>query len=348
MLLRLFTFALCCALLAACGVPAATIAPSPTPSLPPSPTPLLPPSPTPPLSPSPTLPLPSPTPSNEPLRVGLQVGHWKIEEHPEEQRRLRKFSGAYYRGYDEWELNIVIAEQTRDLLVAQGVAVDLVPAVVPVGYSADAFVSIHVDGVTGGDAATRRGWKVATPFRASAASDALAAAIAETYPAVTGLPSDPQGPSYDMRAYYAFASYRYWHSIAPTTPAVIVETAFMTHPADRELLFDRPELIAEGIAAGVLRYLDGYDRADEAARVPSGGPLLRPSSPGVELRDDASARSAVQRVLAPGEELVPMARAGDWVLVFTRGGDWDLGWVRADSVTPVDAPVEPPFPCCGE
>jgi N-acetylmuramoyl-L-alanine amidase len=280
--------------------------------------------------------------------VGLQVGHWKIEEHPEEQQRLRRFSGAYYGGYDEWELNMTIAEEVRETLVAQGVSVDLLPATVPVGYQADAFVSIHVDGVTGAQAATRRGWKVATPFRASAASDALAAAIAESYPSVTGLRADPLGPSYAMRAYYAFAYYRYWHSIAPTTPATIVETAFMTHPADRELLFGQPELIAEGIAQGLLRYLRSYDRDDDTAREPVGLPMQRPATPGIALHDRASANSSIQRRLEPDEDLVPLARAGDWLLVFSQGGDWDLGWVRAAEVRPSGKPMQPPTPCCGE
>jgi N-acetylmuramoyl-L-alanine amidase len=280
--------------------------------------------------------------------VGLQVGHWRIEEHPEEQRRLRSFSGAYYGGYDEWELNIIIAEEAQRLLVAEGVRVDLLPATVPVGYQADAFVSIHVDGVTGRQAATRRGWKVATPFRASTASNALAAALAEAYPAATGLPVDPQGPSYDMRAYYAFASYRYWHSVAPTTPAAIIETGFMTHPADRALLFDRPDLIGRGIAEGILAYLRANHPADAATRAPTGSPMQRPSADGVPLYERADAGSAVQRLLNEDENLVPVAEIAGWSLVFTHGGDWDLGWVRAADLVPGDVALQPPSLCCGE
>lgn len=359
-ILRGALLALCCAILAACGgVPAearapgqqaATAPPPPTAATappPPTATPAPPPTATP--APPPTAtPAPPPPDRDVPPRVGLQVGHWRIEEHPQEQVRLRKFSGAYYGGYDEWELNILIAEEARRLLEARGVVVDMLPATVPVGYTADAFVSIHVDGVTGPQAATRRGWKVATPFRASAASDALAAALAASYPAATGLPADPQGPSYDMRAYYAFAFYRYWHSVAPTTPAAIVETGFMTHPADRELLFGRTELVGRGVAEGVLAYLDATDYRDPAVREPAGRPMQRPAGPGVPLRDRASAQSPVQRELQPGEDLVPMAEAGEWVLVFAQGGSWDLGWVRADELAASGAPMQPPFPCCGE
>jgi len=280
--------------------------------------------------------------------VGLQVGHWKIEAHPEEQRRLRKFSGAYYGGYDEWELNMLIAEQAKAVLEAAGVVVELLPAAVPVGYSADAFVSIHVDGVTGAQAATRRGWKVATPFRASLASEALAAAVGASYPAITGLPDDAQGASYDMRAYYAFAAYRYWHSVAPTTPAVIVECGFMTHPADRTLLFDRPDLIGRGIAEGVLAYLRANFPADPALRAPIGRPMLRSAGAELPLLDRPDAKSPIQRMLPPNQALVPMAEREGWLLVFTHGGDWNLGWVRARDVQASGAPFEPPYPCCGE
>jgi N-acetylmuramoyl-L-alanine amidase len=280
--------------------------------------------------------------------VGLQVGHWKIEDHPAEQIKLRKFSGAYYGGYDEWELNILIAEQVQQRLEAAGVTVELLPATIPPGYQADLFVSIHVDGVTGDAAAVRRGWKVATPFGASLAAEALAAAIAESYPAATGLPPDSQGPSYDMRAYYAFASYRYWHSVAPTTPSVIVECGFMTHLGDREVLFDHTDLVGAGIADGILAYLQAYHPASAAQREPVGLAMLRPATAGVPLRARADSDSSAQLTLAPGQALVQVARAEGWLLVFTHGGDWDLGWLREDEVVPLDEPLEPPFPCCGE
>lgn len=348
-------FALCLSLLVACTVappPAAapsSAAPAQAVALPPSPS-AVPPTPVPTATVTPASPTPRPTRApptatpEGPLRVGLQVGHWKIEDHPDEQARLRKFSGAYYGGYDEWEINIVIAELVQEQLEAAGVLVDLLPATVPVGYQADAFISLHADGVTGPQARTRRGWKVATPFRASQASEALAAALSQTYPAATGLPDDPQGASYDMRAYYAFASYRYWHSIAPTTPAVIIECGFMTHPSDRELLFNNPQAIAKGIANGVLRYLAAYDRADTAAREPVGPGMLRPVAQGVQLRDSANATSATQKALAINQRLVPVAEAEGWYLVFTHGGTWDLGWVRQNELQTTGEPLLPPHP----
>jgi hypothetical protein len=285
----------------------------------------------------------TPTPA-APARVGIQIGHWKIEEHADEMARLRKFSGAYYGGFDEWEVNMVIGEAVRERLEAAGVTVDLLPSRIPIGYEADAFISIHIDGVTGEEAATRRGWKVATPFRASQASRGLAAAIETTYPAVTGLPLDAEEASFNLRAYYAFAYYRYWHSIAPTTPAAIIECAFMTHPADRELIFDRPEVIAEGIAQGVLEYLDAYYPLSAEERAPVGRGLLRPAAADVPLRERPSEGSDAQRLIGADERLAPMLEEDGWLLVFAVGGEWDLGWVKATEVAETGEGLAPPHP----
>lgn len=287
----------------------------------------------------------TPQPDLRPV-VGLQVGHWKIEDHPDEQAALRRFSGAYYRGYDEWEVNIVIAELTRDRLEAEGVVVELLPATVPIAYEADVFVSIHVDGVTGAQAATRRGWKVATPFRASLASQRLEAAIATTYPVATGLPADPLGPSYDMRAYYAFAYYRYWHSIAPTTPAVLLEGGFMTHPDDRVLIFQQPERMATGLANGILAYLEAYHPADPDDRASIGPAMLRAIAADTPIFPRADERQTPLLRVGPAQPLVQVAqsREADWYLVFTHGGAWDLGWIRSSAVRDTGEPLEPPHP----
>jgi N-acetylmuramoyl-L-alanine amidase len=276
--------------------------------------------------------------------VGIQVGHWRIEEHPDEMAQLRKFSGVYYRGYDEWELNIVIAKAVQARLEAAGVTVDLLPANVPMGYTADAFLSIHVDGVTGATAATRRGWKVTMPFRASAASQGLAAAIGAAYAATTGLPADTEEASNNLRAYYAFASYRYWHSIAPTTPAAIIECGFMTHPADRRLIFDQPALLGEGIARGVLDYLAASYPLSAAARAQVGPGMLRANDAGATLYTRAAATSAPVVSVAAGQRLVPVDAVAGWYLVFTHGGAWDLGWVRAADVVETGEELVPPQP----
>jgi N-acetylmuramoyl-L-alanine amidase len=291
--------------------------------------------------PSATLPAASATPELAgPLRVGVQVGHWKIEEMPAEQQRLRKASGSYWGGYDEWELNMMIAERVQRQLEAAGVLVDLLPATVPPGYLADAFISVHADGVTGDAAALRRGWKLAAPFRASPASAALSDAVSASYPVATGLPADTRGASFDMRAYYAFSSYRYVYAIAPATPAIIVETGFMTHPLDRALLFEETERVARGISEGVLDFLASYDRADEKSRQPTYTTMLRTTSE-IALRTHADAAAGSDAVLAERQRLVPLSELRDWYLV-TSYGVWDIGWVLKSDVVMTDEPLTAP------
>jgi hypothetical protein len=327
------TLLLACVALVACGPapaaevltrPAATPAPQrQSPTLAPPPT----------ASPPATVPSPSPTAGQAPTptptapHVGVQVGHWRLKDLPDELANIRGDSGTYYRGYDEWEVNIEIAQRLQRRLEAAGVVVDLLPATVPAAYQADAFVAIHCDGVNGASAERRRGWKAATPFRSSPAAEALLEAVEASYGRVTGMPQDTRGASFEMRAYYAFAAYRYQHTIAPTTPAIIVEAGFVTHPEDRALLFDNPDLVAQGIAEGLLAYLASRD---PAATRPPQLPALSVADD-VTLFERPSQSAAIVRALDPGEALVTLSRTDGWYLVTTREG-WDIGWVRASEV----------------
>jgi N-acetylmuramoyl-L-alanine amidase len=66
-----------------------------------------------------------------PLRVGLQVGHWKSNELPDELKTLRNNTGASGDGKTEWEVNYAIAQKTADYLTEAGIKVDILPATVP-------------------------------------------------------------------------------------------------------------------------------------------------------------------------------------------------------------------------
>ena len=135
----------------------------------------------------------------------------------------------------------------------RGVVVDLLPATVPVQYWADAFVSIHVDGNSDWRVS---GYKAASPRRDfSGNAKKLQSLIEEEYAKATELPSD-SNVSRNMRGYYAFAWWRYDHAVHPMTAAVILETGFLTSPADRQLLIYTPEKSAQGIAPGIIRFLE--------------------------------------------------------------------------------------------
>ena len=189
--------------------------------------------------------------------VGLQVGHWYAQQLPDEQADLRDNSGAVWNGYREVDTNYAVAEGAASLLRAEGVKVDVLPATVPPGYRADAFVAVHADQDVYGQA--RRGWKIAPSALTRAPDDSqrLADDIGGDYAAATELPPDlrPGAVTPDMRLYFAFNWRYYQHAIAPRTPAAIIELGFITDEGDRQVLFDRPGVAAQGLASGVLQFL---------------------------------------------------------------------------------------------
>lgn len=189
--------------------------------------------------------------------VGLQVGHWYAQQLPDEQADLRDNPGADWAGWREVDVNYVVSEAAAEALRAVGVQADVLPATVPSGYRADAFVAVHADqDLTGQDA---RGYKVAPSAltKNQAASAALAADVAGEYADQTGLPPDlrPDAITPNMRLYYAFNWRYYQHAVAATTPAAIIELGFISDEADREVLFGQPYLAGQALAAGIMQFL---------------------------------------------------------------------------------------------
>lgn len=283
---------------------------------------------------------PTPRPPGTPPRVGLQVGHLRSEELPEELARLRASTGARWGSVTEAELNLAVANRVKPLLEAQGVVVDFLPATVPPGYDADAFIAIHADGSSSPAA---RGWKLATPWRTSAASRTLMNAVAAAYGPATGLPQDSGGVTFNMKGYYAFSYRRYQHAIARTTPAIIIEMGFMTSAADRAVLFGQPERVARGIADGVLAYLRQRDPNDGAALLPPDYPVMRAVAAGAVVR--AAPRDDARILLRAGEgaRIVPFDKLDGHYQAFVRAGDARVvGWVREDELIATDE--QPVFP----
>jgi hypothetical protein len=189
-----------------------------------------------------------------PAKVALQVGHLRNDELPDELENLKTSGGSFGGGKEEWEVNLAIAKETAKILEQEGVEVDVLPATIPPSYWADVFLAIHADGST--DPSTS-GFKIAAPWRdytGKAAS--LVSLLENSYQEVTGLAKDPN-VTRQMRGYYAFSWWRYEHAIRPMTTAVIIETGFLTSRSDQELLIATPEIPAQGIAQGILKYLEG-------------------------------------------------------------------------------------------
>lgn len=316
------------------GTPAPGLAPTDT--LPPLPTG------TPALSPAPTdEPTPTARPAGVALRVGIQAGHWLSNELPDELARLRSSSGANAAGYAEAQVNLDIARRVVALLESDGVVVDLLPATVPPAYDADVFVALHADGSSNGGA---RGFKLATPWRTSPASQHLLDALTAEYAAATGLPQD-NAVTFNMRGYYAFSYRRHRHAIAKTTPAVIVEMGFLTSAADRTLLIGQPDTIAVGIANGIVRYLNERDPLDGAALLPPNFRVQRPiADGGLDVR--AGPRDSARLLLHVDRNgrLIPFQERDGWYQVTVRGNRQVVGWVRKDEVTATDDPLPTPPP----
>lgn len=261
-----------------------------------------------------------------PWRVALQIGHLDTDQYPPELEHRRTATGASAAGVAEVDVNRVVATAAAELLRKQGVEVVLLPATVPPGFDADAFVAIHADG--GGSS----GYKVAPPWRASPASRRLSALLRERYGAVTGLREDLNGVTYNMRGYYAFGG-RYRHAIAITTPAAILEMGYLTHAADRAFLTGRPEVAARGIADGVLAFLAEHEPMDPTAVIPPAPTVLWPARRTVPLHAAPTREATVRAYLRPTDLLMAMGRDGDWYDVRVRGSYRDFGWIHADDLS---------------
>jgi len=152
-------------------------------------------------------------------------------------------------GLTEAAVNLVIAREVVAQLTHSGYQVHLLEEFddrLP-GYRADALVSIHADSC---EVPGASGFKVAriTDSAIPEAEDRLVDCLYTEYEATTGLPRHPNSITDNMTNYHAF------REIDPYTPGAIIETGFLLE--DRDLLVHRSGLIAQGIATGVMCFLE--------------------------------------------------------------------------------------------
>ena len=173
-----------------------------------------------------------------PKRVGIVSGH------------LGNDSGAVCDdGLTEAQVNLSVAKQVVAMLEYRGYTVDLLDEFDArlAGYRADALVSIHADscqvpGVSG--------FKVArvTDSAIPEAEDRLVACLYRAYEDATRLPRHPGSITDNMTNYHAF------REIDPNTPGAIIEIGFLRE--DRNILTVHDDLVARGIVAGILCFLE--------------------------------------------------------------------------------------------
>jgi N-acetylmuramoyl-L-alanine amidase len=117
------------------------------------------------------------------------------------------------------------------------------------GYQGAVVLSIHLDSCEYvNDQAT--GFKVTSALSVQdvAGSQRLVACISDRYANITGLPYHAGSVTDDMTYYHAF------YEIAPETSAAIIEAGFMN--MDYRFLTEKTDVVAQGIAAGILCYIN--------------------------------------------------------------------------------------------
>jgi len=155
----------------------------------------------------------------------------------------------------EVDINFDVAQRVVGILRANGYQVDLLEEFDDRlhDYRADALLSIHADSCDEFRNATppASGFKVARVASSMVpeAEDRLVACLKKHYEAHTHMYFHANSITADMSHYHAF------YEINGQTPGAIIETGFMF--ADRTILTERPDLVAQGIIEGIVCFIEG-------------------------------------------------------------------------------------------
>jgi N-acetylmuramoyl-L-alanine amidase len=179
-------------------------------------------------------------------KIGIVVGHRGSD------------SGAVCsNGLTELEVNSNVATFAQMKLIDMGYEVELLDEFDSrlKDYQAGLLFSIHADSCDYiNDSAT--GFKVAAALSETKSenSNRLVQCVADRYANITGLRYHYQSVTNDMTRYHAFSE------IDPNTTAGIIEIGFLN--LDQELLTSNPELLADGLVAGIKCYMNNEGVSD--------------------------------------------------------------------------------------
>lgn len=189
-------------------------------------------------------------------RVGIVSGHRGPQVPPD--------PGAVCPdGLTEASVNFAVAQIVVRNLRAQGYSVDLLDEFDPRldEYQAAALVSIHANTCQVWPGEVVSGYLIA---RAAARTtiqgndDVLVNCVSQYYGQATGL-ERREGVTVDMTDYHTF------REIHPLTPATILELGFLL--ADRAILTEKHEEMAQGITDGILCFLQPNQRPATATPI---------------------------------------------------------------------------------
>jgi len=191
------------------------------------------------------------TPASLPMgfpvkKIGIVVGH-----------RGGDSGAVCSNGLTELEVNSNVATFAQMKLIDMGYDVELLDEFDPrlKNYQAGLLLSIHADSCDYiNDSAT--GFKVAAALSETKSenSNRLVQCIADRYANITGLRYHYQSVTNDMTRYHAFSE------IDPNTTAGIIEIGFLN--LDQDILTSNPELLADGIVAGIKCYMNNEGVTD--------------------------------------------------------------------------------------
>mgnify|MGYP001079150240 CR=1 FL=1 len=176
-------------------------------------------------------------------RIGIVAGHWGFDQ-----------GASCPDGLDEVDVNLDVAQRVVQSLRGLGYQVDLLEEYDQrlTGYVADALVSIHADSCQQIYDATPppTGFKVASVVDSLVPDEEqrLVACLREEYGARTGLVTHDNSITGHMTRYHTF------YEIDGRTPGAIIEIGFLW--LDRELLTQRPDLVAQGIVDGIVCFVE--------------------------------------------------------------------------------------------
>ena len=191
---------------------------------------------------------------DESKKIGVQVGHWKNEELPDELANLRgRSTGAQEYNITEWEVSQKVAQLLKKELEKENYKVDLLPATIPPDYKADAFISLHAD--SNNDSSVSGFKFTSSAWDKSGQADRFGADLEKSYLKYSGL-GVATFISSEMEYYYAFNYKRFKHTVDPKTPAVIFELGFLSNQKDRQFLLNHPEKAAMGLSKGIEQFFD--------------------------------------------------------------------------------------------
>ncbi len=193
----------------------------------------------------------APVPTSQQIRIGIVSGHWGHD------------SGAVCdNGTTEQQVNLTIATLVQQKLTAYGYQVDLLQEFDSrlSGYKAALLLSIHNDSCQYiNDEAT--GFKVASALanHDPNLSGRLVSCLRDRYGRVTGLPYH-DSVTLDMTQYHGF------NELDPSTTAAIIEAGFLYK--DYDILTNRPNVIADGIVAGIQCFVNNENIAPQPIATP--------------------------------------------------------------------------------